>query len=119
MVAKAKSVSTLALGALNDFGGGGAGQAAGRNWSSRRSNLTPLSLFNSARHRKKTLLALFVTVATIGLVAALVVAFKPDTSKAVAGKSEVRAKHRVVMHFRCIKIRSDSLHEISCRYVYF
>lgn len=79
------------------------------------SNLTPLSLFYSARHRKKTLLALFVAVATISLVAALVVAFKPDTNKSVAGKSEVRTKNRVVMHFRYGQIHLESLCVIRTR----
>lgn len=42
--------------------------------------------------RKKALLALFVALATIGLIAGLIVAFKPEKNKAVTEPSKVEKK---------------------------
>jgi len=94
-VAKAKLVSAWGQGA-GQRGLGAAKQAESTEREERESvpgvvgpNLTLLPTFCSAPHRKKTLLALFVALATIGLIAGLIVAFKPDKNKAVTGPSKV------------------------------
>lgn len=54
----------------------------------------PSPPFGFAPHRKKTLLALFIALATIGLIAGLIVAFKPD-KKEVTGPPEVSKKEAI------------------------
>lgn len=49
----------------------------------------------SKTHRKKRLLALFVGLATIGLIIGLIVAFKPEGGKGVAPAPAVSGRSRL------------------------